>query len=299
MNKTIANDTFHSNDYSRFQATVYKSKWISKDRIVACKVIRTSDGMDYVRQSFQKEVSAYAELSGPYIIRTYGFYKQKLPNGHENHGLIMEFMQRGSLTAVLREKTPLSLRLKFDIAFQIVSGMRKIHTHKMIHRDIRPDNILINDDYTAKIGDMGLARLHVPMDKMTMIGCLPYMPPEFYLGKFSQSSDVFMFGITLNELFTGKKHQWEIATHLITLEERSPILSDLIERCTDLQPEHRPTAVQIEMILRFHKQAFEQHLRENKINFTSLQFEEKNRLFLEVYNHFHPSIYKNSISLPQ
>ncbi|CAF5103585.1 unnamed protein product, partial [Rotaria sp. Silwood1] len=57
------------------------------------------------------------------------------------------------------------------MVMNIASGMRKIHEHRMIHRDIRPDNILVNENYVAEIGDMGIARVIDPLNHHTQIGC--------------------------------------------------------------------------------------------------------------------------------
>ena len=103
----------------------------------------------------------------------------------------------------------------------------------MIHRDIRSDNILVNNDYVAKIGDMGIARTIDPegMEQMTMIGCVPYMPPEFYSSQYNQSLDVFTFGLTLYELFVGSTHEFDESTFRIRLPKTSPVFDDLIKRC--------------------------------------------------------------------
>ena len=113
-------------------------------------------------KSFRQELAAYAELSSPYILKTYGFNIQELDDGTRKCMLVMEYMPRGSLKIVLRQKEQIPLRQKLEMACQIASGMRKLHAHRMIHRDIRPDNILIAENYTAKIGDMGLARVWSP-----------------------------------------------------------------------------------------------------------------------------------------
>ncbi|CAF5126744.1 unnamed protein product [Rotaria sp. Silwood1] len=94
------------------------------------------------------------------------------------------------------------------MVMNIASGMRRIHEHRMIHRDIRPDNILVNENYVAKIGDIRIARVIDPLNQQTQIGCAPYMLPEFYRGTYDQKLDIFTFGLTLNELFTSKKNTY-------------------------------------------------------------------------------------------
>jgi serine/threonine protein kinase len=247
-------------------------------------------GHEHLEKSFRKELAAYAELSGPYILKTYGYNIQQLSNGIRKCMLVMEFMPRGSLTNVLRQKEKITLRRKLQMACQIASGMRKLHAHQMIHRDIRPDNILVTENYTAKIGDMGLARVWLPEENLTMIGCLGYMPLDFYTGKYDQSLDVYTFGLTLNELFTGKRHQFDLLTRRIELKSHSVVFADLIARCIDIDPSQRPSALEIETTLRMYKQAFEKYVLEKKIRYAGLSTEDKDSMFIVIYNTLHPEI---------
>lgn len=204
--------------------------------------------------------------------------------------LVLEYVARGSLTSVLRQKQKISLRSKVEIACQIASAMRKIHSHDMMHRDIRPDNILIQQDYTAKLGDMGITRVWTPDDIKTRVGCLSYMPLEFYKGKFSKESDVFTFGLTMNELFTQVKHHFDDRTCRIRIIEKSPIFTELIQRCLHDDPKQRPTAIEIETTLRRHRLAIEKFILENQIKYGDLTIENKNVVFITVYEVVQASI---------
>ncbi len=270
--------------------TVYKAKWLSKDRHVACKVIIVTPEHAHLEKSFRKELDAYAELSGPYILKTYGYNIQELSNGIRKCMLVMEFMHRGSLSSVIKQKEKISLRRKLEMACQVASGMRKLHAHGMIHRDIRPDNILVAEDYTAKIGDMGLARVWLPDVNLTMIGCLAYMPFDFYTGKYNQSLDVYTFGLTINELFTEKKHQFELLTRRIKLTSHSSVFADLIARCIHNEPSQRPSAIEIEITLRMYKQAIEKYILEKNIKYANMSTEDKNLTFITIYDTLHPEI---------
>lgn len=234
--------------------------------------------------SFRKELAAYAELSGPYILKTWGYNIQQLSNGTRRCMLVMEFMPRGSLASVIHGKEQVSLRQKLEMASQIASGMRKLHAHRMIHRDIRPDNILVTKNYTAKIGDMGLARVWLPDVQLTTIGCLPYMPLDFYAGKYDQSLDVYTYGLTINELLTGKLHKFVLASRSAQLTSHSPVFDDLIERCIDKEPSKRPAAIEIETTLRMYRQAIEKYIVENNIKYGAMSTDEKNSTFVTVYN---------------
>jgi serine/threonine protein kinase len=269
---------------------VYKAKWLSKNRQVACKVINVPPGTEHLEKSFRKELAAYAELSGPNILKTYGYNVQELSKGIRKCTLVMEFMHRGSLSDVLKQAEKISLRRKVEMACQIASGMRKLHAHRMIHRDIRPDNILVTHDYTAKIGDMGLARVLLPDDQLTLVGCVAYMPFDFYTGKYDQSLDVYTFGLTINELFTEAKHHYNILTRRIKLTNVSPVFADLITRCIHIEPSKRPSAIEIETTLWMCKQAFEKYIVEQHIEYGNMPTEDKNLSFITTYNALYPEI---------
>ncbi len=259
---------------------------------MACKVINVSPDHEHLEKSFRKELAAYTELSGPYILKIYGYNIQELLNGIRKCMLVMELMPRGSLSNVIRRGEKIPLRRKLEMACQIASGMRKLHAHRMIHRDIRPDNIPVTQDYTAKIGDMGLARVWLPDDNLTVIGCQAYMPFDFYTGKYTQSLDVYTFGLTLNELFTEKRHEFDQLTRHTKLISHSPVLEDLIARCIRDDPSQRPSAIEIETTLSMYKQTFEKYIVENNIKYADMSIEDKNWVFIKIYEALHLEIDK-------
>lgn len=142
-----------------------------------------------------KEITAYVKCYGPYILPIYGWCLEPCPPTTIRVLIIMEYMSKGSLTRVLQnECAQLTFRKKDIIAYQVACGMNRIHRHGMIHRDIRPDNILIDDSYSAKIGDMGITQsyhyyfgfLGKPM------GCIRYMPPEFHWNLQNEKLDIYI-----------------------------------------------------------------------------------------------------------
>ncbi len=198
-------------------------------------------------------------------------------------------MSRGSLTNLLKQEKKISLRRKLEMACHIASGMRKLHARHMIHRDIRPDNILVNENYITKIGDMGIARVMEENNQLTLIGCEPYMPPEFITGKYDQSLDIFTFGLTLNYLFTEKQHQAiKFIITKVKLVEESPIFSELIARCIHDYPSQRPSAVEIEATLQAYKRGFDKLVLFENPQYIQLSTEDKNKVFLKFYEVFHP-----------
>ena len=269
---------------------VFKAKWLSKNRRVACKVIVVppTPQAAHLEKSFLKEMAAYAELSGAYILKIYGF-AAGLQGSSKVFILLMEFMSRGSLTSVIEKAgSDLSLRRKLDMAINIASGMRKIHEHRMIHRDIRPDNILVNEDYVAKIGDMGIARVVDPLSHHTQIGCLPFMPPEFHAGKYDQKLDIFTFGLTLNQLFTSKMHSFQpFVSDKIAFQEKSPVFHELIARCTAHDPQRRPAAIEIEKTLQLYSQGFIEVVVKKHPSYLRVSTQEKDNMFMMFYRKFH------------
>ncbi|CAF4551218.1 unnamed protein product, partial [Rotaria magnacalcarata] len=174
------------------------ARWISKKRRITCKTITlpSTENTDKLEKNFVKDLAVYAELSGVYILKTYGYAILKRDENIK-YMVIMEYMSRGSLSNVIRENgSQLSLRRRLDMARNIASGMRYIHEHQMIHRDIQPYNILVNENDVAKIGGMGIARLFDPRDPQTQISSQSYMPPEYYHGIYDETLDIFTFGLT-------------------------------------------------------------------------------------------------------
>lgn len=197
-------------------------------------------------------------------------------------------MSRGSLRHVFENET-LSIRRKLDMACDIASGMRKLHAHQIIHRDIRPDNILVSHSYQAKLGDMGVIKQNQLVATLAHPIFHKYMPYEFYEKNYDQSLDIFMFGLTLNEFFTKNDHNLYINKTMsyvkMVPKEESPVFKELFERCLRRDPKQRPSAIEIEKTLCLYRDACSKLVTMKYIRMSN---EEKNEVFLEFYNEFHP-----------
>ncbi|CAF0849079.1 unnamed protein product [Adineta steineri] len=280
---------------------VCKAIWRSRNREVACKVIEvssTSAISHTLERSFHLELAAYRELSGLYILRTFGYATRELPANHirgttTQFMILMELMGRGSLQDLLEnEPHKVSLRHKVTMARQIASGMKRIHQHGMVHRDIRPDNILVNDDYVAKIGDMGLARVIDPNGQQTQLGCLPFMPPEFFHEqseghiKFDEKLDIYTYGLTLNQLFTETMHDFHLnrSTSRIVITKPSPVFYDeIIVKCLETDSKQRPTAIEIEKTLELYEEAFsETRFSDSYTRLTFFEQQREHELYCKV-----------------
>jgi len=158
-----------------------------------------------------------------------------------------------------KEKTHLTLQRKHDICLGVAYGMLYLHDNHFIHRDLKPGNILLDDEFTPYIADMGIAKYQNQTKTMTLRGTALYLSPESILsGKFGKKTDVYAYGITLCELFTGKvpfesvkasnvhKLMIEIAMEGLRPEmpHFSPIVP-LLNQCMVTEPKLRPTFAEI------------------------------------------------------
>ena len=222
---------------------------------MACKSIKINGSSVYeeTMKMFRNELAAYDQCSGPYIITVYGWSTEISSLGSTCLLIAMEYMPKGSLAVLLRDEYPqLTYRKKLLIACNVASGMCCIHENQMIHRDLRADNILINNCYQAKIGDMGISRRfqqYTTSSTSVLTGCERFMPPEFYQNIVTDKIDIFTFGLMLNHLFTGTEHEYRSTTRTISITEQSSIFSTVISHCLQSDYKQRPTAKQIERIL--------------------------------------------------
>jgi serine/threonine protein kinase len=178
--------------------------------------------------------------------------------------ILTEFMEKGSLADLLVKEINLSNQKRFSIAANIAAGMARIHKIGFIHRDIRPENIFINSDYVAKIGDMGIAKIYESNELHTIgLGCQFYMPPEFYTQKYSLKLDVFTFGLTLNQLFKGK-HKL-VSNKIEIIKKCELVWETFVCKMIDDDPDNRPTSKVIDEKLEFIERFIEETNKNSSI----------------------------------
>ena len=276
--------------------TVHKAKLISKNKIVACKVFQYNYShifcginMGDLIQSFIRELLAYNEFNSNYIIKTYGSCIVNNNNNDYKFYLLTEFMENGSLATLLTKEPDLSYRCRLSMACNIASGMKRIHEKNFIHRDIRPDNIFVSKNYVAKIGDMGIARLQDKFEQHTLIGSKPYMPNEFYTGKYNEKLDVFTFGLTLYHLITGNSHLF--INGKIELNNKPIVFCEIIEKCLQDDPTKRPTASSLENWLSLYYKCFWKIINEVE-EYPRLSKTDRADLFIKACNVISKQLFK-------
>jgi serine/threonine protein kinase len=183
---------------------VYKARCSLLNRYVAVKVLRpeyTSDE-NFIRK-FRRESQAAASLSHQNIVSVYD-----VGVDDEVHYIVMEYIEGKTLKQLIQEKGRLSPAETAEIAQQICKALVHAHKNHIIHRDIKPHNILVTKDGVAKVTDFGIARA-VTASTVTnsgnVIGSVHYFSPEQARGGFiDEKSDLYSLGIVIYEMITGQ-----------------------------------------------------------------------------------------------
>ncbi len=185
-------------------ANVYLAYDTILDRNVAVKVLRGDLANDekFVRR-FQREALSASSLSNPNIVEVYDVGED---NGE--YYIVMEYVEGKHLKALLKKRGKLTIPEVIDITLQITNGLSVAHDSYIIHRDIKPQNILILENGMIKITDFGIA-VAMNATQLTqtnsVMGSVHYLPPEQASGKGATlQSDIYSIGILMYELLTGK-----------------------------------------------------------------------------------------------
>jgi serine/threonine-protein kinase len=186
--------------------TVYKAHDPLLDRLVAIKTVNLNlpkEDLAEYEARFYQEAKAAGGLSHPNIVVIYDIGKtDRLAY------MAMEYLEGRELRSILSERGCVSLDEAVNIAAQVAEGLTYAHGRGVIHRDIKPTNIMLNRDGIAKITDFGIARMRSSeLKTMTgmILGSPRYMSPEQVAGKRAdQRSDIFSLGVVLYEMLTGQ-----------------------------------------------------------------------------------------------
>ena len=238
---------------------VYKAKCHKLNRLVAIKVLKSEFTSDATFVSkFKMEAQAAAGLSHPNIVNIYDVVDER-----DIHFIVMELVEGITLKSYITKKGHLEVKEAIGIAIQVASGIEAAHEQHIIHRDIKPQNMLISMDGKVKVADFGIARAvsSQTMNAATVVGSVHYISPEQARGGYSdERSDLYSLGITMFEMVTGHvpfAGDNTVTVALAHLEdpmpdprtlnpEVSPSLARIILKCTEKRPERRyPSAAAV------------------------------------------------------
>ena len=184
---------------------VYKATDPLIDRIVAIKTITLSlaqEEREEYEARFYQEAKAAGRLSHPNIVTIFD-----VGRSGDIAYIAMEFLQGRELRDILNDEKLLPVDQVLDIVAQVALGLAYAHEHGIIHRDVKPSNIMVLRDGHAKITDFGIARMasaSVRTQTGMVLGSPKYMSPEQVMGKLTdQRSDIFSLGVMLYEMLTG------------------------------------------------------------------------------------------------
>ena len=183
-------------------ADVYKAKDHKLNRFVAVKVLKPEFREDktFIRK-FRSEAQAAAGLTHPNIVNVFD-----VGDDEGVYYIVMELIEGITLKEYIAKKGKLSIKEATSIAIQVSMGLEAAHNHGIVHRDVKPQNIIISTDGKVKVTDFGIARAASSNTiSSNVMGSVHYSSPEQVRGGYSdEKSDIYSLGITLYEMVTGR-----------------------------------------------------------------------------------------------
>ena len=230
---------------------VYKAKDGKLNRFVAVKVLKQefAENANFVSK-FKTEAQAAAGMMHPNIVNVYDV-------GEEGgtHYIVMELVEGITLKKYIEKKARLSIKETISIAIQVSMGIEAAHNNHIIHRDIKPQNIMISKEGKVKVTDFGIAKA-VSSNTITsnVMGSVHYTSPEQARGGFSdEKSDIYSLGITMFEMLTGRvpfNGETTVAIAIKHIQEPMPSpreyvaeipisVEQIVFKCTQKSPDRR------------------------------------------------------------
>ncbi|KVH88177.1 serine/threonine-protein kinase HT1 [Cynara cardunculus var. scolymus] len=254
LSQLFIGNKFASGAHSRIYRGIYKQ------RAVAVKMVRIPTHKEETRvmleQQFKSEVALLSRLYHPNIVQFIAACKKP-----PVYCIITEYMSQGTLRMYLNKKEPYSLSTEtvLRLALDISRGMEYLHSQGVVHRDLKSNNLLLNDEMRVKVADFGTSCLETQtQESKGNMGTYRWMAPEMVKEKpYTRKVDVYSFGIVL----------WELTTALLPFQGMTPVqaafavaeknerpplpascqpaLAHLIKRCWTAEPSKRPDFTEI------------------------------------------------------
>ena len=238
-------------------AIVYKAKDIYLKRIVAVKVLKEQylDDKEFIKK-FVIEAQSVANLNNQNIVKIYDV-GQHIEEGKIFNYIVMEYINGKTLNELIKDKGRLNSSAVVSISKQIANALDCAHKHHIIHRDIKPHNIIIDENLNVKVTDFGIARIATSSTityTSSVLGTVHYISPEQAKGKFiDEKSDIYSLGVVMYEMVTGRvpfdtdnavgiamQHINEPLVEPIKLVPNlEPWLNSIIVKCMEKTPENR------------------------------------------------------------
>jgi serine/threonine protein kinase len=234
-------------------ATVYLAKDLAQNRLVALKIVHPEQAAEgQFLQRFQREAKLLQMLSSPQAVQIFDYGEDE-----ELQFIVLEHVQGRTLASILEEEGPLGVNHALDIAKQVALCLVDAHAKSIVHRDLRPANIMVTASGAVKLMDFGIA-WGADLSRLTATGVLGsphYLSPEQASGGegVDGRSDIYSLGVTLFEMLTGERpydadraadivlaHLQEPIPSLHQLDESVPLeVDELVQKCLAKKPEDR------------------------------------------------------------
>jgi serine/threonine-protein kinase len=235
-------------------ALVYRARDGELDRPVAIKLLADNLASDQgFRRRFLREARLAARLAHPNVVQ---IYDMGAVDGRPY--IVMEYVEGETLAALLERRGRIPAREATELALQVCDGLQHAHEAGLVHRDVKPQNVLVCGDGTLKITDFGIAR-SAHGTRLTEIGSVlgtaAYLAPEQAAGEeVTAAADIYALGVVFYELLTGRR-PYTVETLTQLLQQGQPVtpvgelapdvpatLEDIVMRCLARIPEYRPAS---------------------------------------------------------
>lgn len=239
-------------------STVYLALDMRLDREVAVKAMLPHLAEDPALVArFEREAKTAARLAHPHVVGVLDQGHADGPDGDVVAYLVMEYVPGCTLRTVIRDEAPLTTRRALTLLLPVLDGLAAAHTAGLMHRDVKPENVLVGEDGRVRVADFGLSRATTAHSSggTALVGTVAYLSPELVSGAVADArSDVYAAGILLFELLTGRQPftgdtpvqvayehvRSRVPSPATVLPEVPEQVADLVLWCTEPDPADRP-----------------------------------------------------------